>query len=325
MDLLDPDHPGGSYQFPAEDWYADDHVGIIVTASVLVAAGVAVYQSPQFQEWVASSRRKIALALHNLGDEIQPGEPVVREDISMTEEIGQAADERRRIARADIMKRGILLESRRKARGSHEPLDSFDTLVDNDGKLRESKDDHDINAVGASTGFDAGSQPYRRGETSTMSRDLLPVNIPSDTPSNHPSESVIQLTPTSSAPGDFLFDSFSDSPVRAQSPMSTSTSSHTEGSQVYYAHPHSSSNVIPQQDLLTDLDDFAQGDQFQHPVSSAPSTAGSFSHVGDFDASSDGTLSDLDARSVGGIATPASWSEVGSEISNEDAGHHQLL
>ncbi|KAJ5677111.1 uncharacterized protein N7477_002744 [Penicillium maclennaniae] len=298
--------------------------GIIVTASVLVAAGVAVYQSPQFQEWVATSRRKIALALHNLGAEIQPGDPILREDISMTEEIGQAADERRRIARADIMKRGMLLESRLKARGSHEPLDSVDSLVDNDGKLRASKAEHNINDVGASTGLDVGSQPYRRGEMSN-NWDFLPADMPSETSSNHPSESVIQLTPTSTAPGEILFDPLSGSPVRAQSPMSTSTSSHTEGSQVYYAHPHSDSNVTQQQDLLTDLDDFAQGNQFQHPVSSAPSTAGSFSHVGDFDASSEGTLSDLDARSVGGIATPASWSEVGSEISNEDAGHHHLL
>jgi hypothetical protein len=29
-------------------------------------------------------------------------------------------------------------------------------------------------------------------------------------------------------------------------------------------------------------------------------------------------------RSVGGVATPA-WSDVGSVISNEDAGHHELL
>jgi hypothetical protein len=322
---MDPDHPGGSYQFPADDRYADDHVGIIVTVSVLVAAGVAVYQSPQFQQWVTTSRRKIALALHNLGDEIQPGDPVLREDISMTEETSEAAEERRRIARADIMKRGALLESRRKARGSHEPLDSFDTLVDNDGKLRVSKEDHDINPVGTSTGLDTGLQPRHRGEPSTMSQDLLHVDIPSETTSDHPSESVVQLTPTSSAPGETLFDPFSDSPVRAQSPISASASSHTEGSQIYYAHPQTESNFTQQQDLLTDLDDFAQGNQFQHPVSSAPSTAGSFSHVGGFDASSDGTLSDLGARSVGGIATPASWSDVGSEISNDDAGHHQLL
>jgi len=311
--------------FPAEDWYADYQAGIIVTVSVLVAAGVAVYQSPQFQQWVSTSRRKIALALHNLGDEIQPGEPVLREDISMTEETSEAAEERRRIARAEIMKRGVLIESRRKARQSHEPLDSFDSLVDNDGNLRVSKNDYDISPVGTSTGFDSGSQAHRRGEATAVSQDLLHVDIPSETASNHPSDSVVQLTPTSSAPGETLFDPFSDSPLRAQSPVSASASSHTEASQVYYAHPHSRSNITQQQDLLTDLDDFTQGNQFQHPVSSAPSTTGSFSHVGGVDASSDGTLSDLGARSVGGIHTPASWSEVGSEISNDDAGHHQLL
>lgn len=295
-----------------------------MTVSVLVAAGVAVYQSPQFQQWVNNSRRKIALALHNLGDEIQPGDPIL-EDISMTEEVGEAAEERRRIARAEIMKRAAVIESRRKARGSQQPLGSFDALVDNDGNLRLPKDEQiDTNAVGSSTGVNLGApQPVRRGDIGVLNQDRLHVEIPWETASNHPSESVVQLTPTSSAPDDTLFDPFSDTPVRGQSPVSAS--SHTESNeQVYYAHPRSGSNASQQQDLLTDLDDFTPGNQFQHPVSSAPSTAGSFSHVGGFDASSDGTLSDLGARSVG-IATPASWSEVGSVVSNDDAGHHQLL
>lgn len=298
-----------------------------MTVSVLVAAGVAVYQSPQFQEWMTASRRKIALALHNLGDEIQPGDQV-REDVSMTEEVGEAAEERRRIARADIMKRGALLESRRRARESRRPLDSFDTLVDTEGNLRVAKDDHGIDPVGTSTGADTGAtQPLRRGgDATSTNHGRLHVDIPSGTTSNHPSESVVQLTPTSSAPGDTLFDPFSDSPVRAQSPVSVSASSHTEDNQqVYYAHPQAGSNFTQQQDLLTDLDDFTQENQYQHPVSSAPSTAGSYSHVGPFDASSDGTLSDLGARSVGDVATPAGWSEVGSVVSNDDAGHQQLL
>src|SRR5205807_2135047 len=113
-------------------------IGIIVTVSVLVAAGVAVYQSPQFQQWVTNSRRKIALALHNLGDEIQPRDSTapVREDISMTEEVGAAAEERRRIAKAEIMRRATLLESRRKSKDLEQRLGSFDTLVDVDGNLR---------------------------------------------------------------------------------------------------------------------------------------------------------------------------------------------
>lgn len=296
-----------------------------MTVSVLVAAGVAVYQSPQFQQWINSSRRRIALALHNLGDEIQPSANV-RGDISMSEEVSEAAEERRRIARADITKRAAMLESRRKARESQGPLESFDTLVDKDGHLRLAKDEQaDADAVGCSTGVGLDApQPVRRGDVTALDRHRLSLGISSETLSNHPSESVVQLTPTSSAPSDVLFDPFSDTPVRGQSPVSGS--SHTEDNeQIYYAHPPSRSNTSHQHDLLTDLDDFTPGNQYQHPVSSAPSTAGSFSHIGGFDASTDGTLSDPDAHSVGGIATPASWSEVGSVVSNDDAGHHQLL
>lgn len=307
-------------------------LGIIVTVSVLVAAGVAVYQSPQFQEWVTTSRRKIALALHNLGDEIQPRDSdAIREDISMSEEVGEAAEERRRIARAEIMQRAVLLESRRHSKDSDNPLDSFDTLVDNDGNLRAAdgnQNNLDVNPVSTSTGIDTGdAQPLRRGDKSSqaaaLNQDQLHLDVFSRTTSSQPSESNVQFTPTSETPGEVLFDPFTDSPARAHTPVSVSASSHTEDhQQVYYAHPNPPSNFSHQQDLLTDLDDFRQGNQFQHPVSSTPSTAGSYSHVGDFDASSDGTLSDLGGHSVGGVATPA-WSEVGSVVSNDDAGHHQ--
>lgn len=314
---------------------SDDLPGLIVTVSVLVAAGLAVYQSPQFQEWIATSRRKIALALHNLGDEIQPRDLVALEDdISMSEEVGLAAQERRRIARAEIMQRAALLESRRKSKDSIKPHDSFDTLVDNDGNLRaadDKKNNLDVNPVGASTGIDTSSpQPLHRGdksgEPSALNKDQLHLDVFSETASNHPSDATSQFTPTSETPGEVLFDPFTDSPPRVQTPVSATASSHTEDhQQVYYAHPSSPSNSSHQQDLLTELDEFRQGNQFQHPVSSTPSIAGSYSHVGDFDASSDGTISDLGAHSVGGIDTPASWSEVGSVISNEDAAHQQQL
>lgn len=86
------------------------------------------------------------------------------------------------------------------------------------------------------------------------------------------------------------------------------------------------SNRTYERDHLVELDDFGQGSVRSHnDVSAAPSTSGSFSHVGGFeDETSDGTLSDLGGRSVGGVATPA-WSDVGSVISNEDAGHRELL
>ncbi|CAG7978590.1 unnamed protein product [Penicillium nalgiovense] len=336
-------HPGSSgrctrpYQFPT--MYKDEansHAGLIITVSVLVAAGIAVYESPQFQQWVTTSRRKIAVALHNLGDEIQPQDIALREDISMTEETGEVAEERRRIARAEIMRRGTILESRRKASQSGQPHNSFDTLVDNEGNLLKQKD-HEYGVHSSeeftanSTGVDLGtSEPLRRGgkqieadSSTTPGRNQLHVDIPSSAPSNHPSESTIQFTPGSEAlDGDRLFDPFSP-----KSPLPASGSSHTEDhQQVYYAHPDVPTNGTYEHDHLAELDGFGhESVQSHNDISAAPSTSGSFSHVGGFeDETSDGTLSDLGGRSVGGVATPA-WSDVGSVISNEDAGHHQLL
>lgn len=311
------------------------HAGIIIGVSVLVAAGIAVYESPQFKQWVTTSRRKIALALHNLGDEIQPQDIPMREDISMTEETGEIAEERRRIARAEITRRATFLESRQKAGQRHQPHNSFDTLVDNEGNLLKDEDqdfDTQPNQVPTanSTGVDLGiSEPLRRGgkpiepDSPTHSRnDHLHVDIPSSTPSNHPSESMIQFTPTSDKPeGEGMFDPFSPN-----SPLSVSGSSHTEEhQQTYYAHPDGTANEPHENGRLAELGNFGHEGIQSHDVSAAPSTTGSFSHVGGFDdETSDGTLSDLGGRSVG-AATPASWSEVGSVISDEDAGHHHLL
>ncbi|KAJ5291341.1 hypothetical protein N7478_000592 [Penicillium angulare] len=310
--------------------------GIILTVSVLVAAGVAVYQSPQFQEWMNTSRRKVAVALHNLGDEIQPrnSSSPTREDISMNEDIGEAAEERRRIARAEIERRAALLETRRNSRNSQQPLDSFDSLVDNDGNLRlhnrMNRNLSDDNNMASSTAVDIGtSQQLWRGRLTDLDGNRLQVEIHSDTASHHPSESIVQYTPTSENPhGGSLFDPFSDS--RGHSPVSAasiSASSHTEGNEpVYYTHPHSASDSSHRPDTFHDLNELINWDQEERQVSSAPSIAGSSINGHRFnDVSSDGTLSDLGAASVGGVSTPASWSEIGSVVSDNDAGHQQLL
>ncbi|KAJ5664050.1 hypothetical protein N7507_004781 [Penicillium longicatenatum] len=306
----------------------------MVTVTVLVAAGVAVYQSPQFQDWMNNSRRKIAVALHSLGDEIQPRNSASsdRDDISMTEEAGEAAAGRRRIAREEIMRRAAVLESHRNSRNLQQPLDSFDTLVEQDGSLRKqenNRDQLDDNPVASSTGVDTGTiQNRRRAKLEDVGMNPLPGGIPSETTSHHLSESELQFTPTSEQHEDTLFDPFSDSPVREQSPepVSASSSSRTEEGSAYYAHPHPAFNTSQQPELIANLDDFSHGNQFQHEVSSTPSIAGSFSDLHELaDGSSDGTLSDWGAPSVDGISTPASWSEVGSVISDNDAGDQQLL
>lgn len=112
-------------------------LGIIIAASVLVAAGIAIYESPQVRQWVDQSRRKIAVALHSLGDDIQPSdheqrkrEELVRrnrnEFIRRAREEGVAVDldELARIGTEDV-------------RAATRRGQTFDDLVGSDGRLRE--------------------------------------------------------------------------------------------------------------------------------------------------------------------------------------------
>ncbi len=118
------------------------HAGLIVLAVVVVAAGAAAYENPHVREWLENSRRKIANALHSLGDEINPRvKQSRRSDPSMQEDETEAAEERRRRAREEIMEKGRIMEARRGRKRSSKdapsPTGSFDTLVDKDGMLKK--------------------------------------------------------------------------------------------------------------------------------------------------------------------------------------------
>jgi len=109
--------------------------------SILFAASLAIYESnPEIRNWVDNSRRKIAVALYDLGDELAP-QPRSRRprspDASTREDDSPEAVERRRRARAEILERGrVLEETRRAKRGSAK---SFDDLVDQDGVLKDNE------------------------------------------------------------------------------------------------------------------------------------------------------------------------------------------
>lgn len=119
-------------------------LGIIITVSVLVAAGIACYENPHVREWIDQSRRKIAVALHSLGDEVAPRPPKRPrwDDPSMREDDSEEAAEKRRQARQEILERGKILEEKRRKSVNSEtvnPSQSFDTLVDKDGSLLQPK------------------------------------------------------------------------------------------------------------------------------------------------------------------------------------------
>lgn len=325
-------------------------VGIVITLSVLVAAGIAVYESPQIQEWLQSSRRKIALALNSWGDELESRRSGRRDDISMTEELGEEAELRRRRIREEIRRRRELLDSYNRQRISISS-GSFNTLVDSEGRLKApAKID---NVESASTGVEITDSEttsrflHRTSDfppslsnadakiDTEQNRVLLEdinrarLNIPplSELSSNHPSESLVDLTPTSEFPDSELAFSLlsrsehSRAPAaeRASVPSSTAAS-HTEDdfdymhadnldeSPVY--HDHSAPNGVAQTIWAAN-------------TSSAASVASSLSHIQNetFDITSDGTLSDL-GRDRENMYTPVSWSEVSSVTSSND--QHQI-
>ncbi|KAL1883467.1 hypothetical protein Plec18167_002471 [Paecilomyces lecythidis] len=317
--------------------------GLIITVSVLVAAGIAAYENPQVRQWVINSRRKVAVALHNLGDEIHPGESPP-EDISMTEEMGEAAEERRRRAREELMRRRAVLEARRRKTSSSSG--TFDTLVDEDGNLKKDEDLEIFDEpLARSTAIDTNVSEVsnRRGQSQTrvnpdeqttsqrelleaIDRDRLRIDVPSEVSSNHPSEALVDLTPTSEFPEadagwpDHRAEQqpLTESEFFSVASRRSSNNSVDMKSDFYYARP----------DLLHDADNagvqspFSDGQDQQRDISSASSIAGSLTHVHHeiTDVSSDGTLSD-NGHLVDGIATPASWSEVGSVISGDDDHH----
>lgn len=114
------------------------HAGVIIAASVLVAASLAAYENPQIREWFEKSSQKVALAFRALGDDINGRKRARTTDLSMHEDEDEKAEERRRLARQEIMEKGrALQEKRKRPQSDSSRTPSFDSLVDEDGKLRE--------------------------------------------------------------------------------------------------------------------------------------------------------------------------------------------
>ncbi|KAF9882821.1 hypothetical protein FE257_005110 [Aspergillus nanangensis] len=311
--------------------------GIIISVAALVAAGIAVYQSPQFRQWVEDSRRKVAVALHHLGDEIQPrsaSPSSSRQDISMTEDMGAAAEERRRLAREELQRRRSFLEENRKRRQNASP-GSFDALVDDEGNLLHTDiPELGVGSLANSTAVELStSQAIQRGgkqaNTSTSptnenegsravpETDGLRVSIP---PTDSRSSTLVNYTPTSDDASERGFSASSSTLGHAD--ISDRTG---ESSQLLFEYPGEPRNETSR-DLRSPFSELSElgPTGFEQDRPSTPSTAGSFSQIYEsaVDGSSDGTLSDL-GESLG-VATPSSWSEVGSVISNDD-GHPQAM
>jgi hypothetical protein len=125
--------------------------GIIIAASVLVAAGIAIYENEQIRVWLDDNRRRIAIVLHTMGDGIQP--------VPQSEDELRNMQDASRSRRMDIVHRNrVALIRRARDEGVAVDLDalaalglddaesrspaaasSFDDMVGQDGMLRQGR------------------------------------------------------------------------------------------------------------------------------------------------------------------------------------------
>jgi hypothetical protein len=140
--------------------------GIIIAASVLVAAGIAIYESPQVRQWVDQGRRKIAVALHSLGDEVQPRRPSESSDDFEHRKRDTARRRRNELIRRareegvavdlDELARIGQEEERRERRRTNASQRSFDDLVGSDGMLKRETESAETATATENTHDNAG-------------------------------------------------------------------------------------------------------------------------------------------------------------------------
>lgn len=315
--------------------------GLLISLSVLFAAGLAVYESPQVRQWVDSSRRKIAIALHSLGDEITPpshsrdNSP----DASTREDESPEAVERRRKARQEILERGRAMEEKRKSKKEETAKSqNFDDLVDKNGTLLDEKaaarttaaeletpesglrkrnPENNGVALGAVTANPFADEMHAELHDSRPSTPVIPTspapsNLTQNTPpallidietaSNHPSEALLDLTPKTSTSSGFHADL---STLSANTPQSFPNH--------WSVHEWAENNTSPGS-ASPPQSERAVIEAEEAWAADAPDAPVTRDHL-----SRAGSESGLDVWSEVGerVSTPGSWTEVGSVVSED--------
>ncbi|KAI9718581.1 MAG: hypothetical protein M1812_004032 [Candelaria pacifica] len=307
--------------------------GIIIAASVLIAAGVAVYENPQVRQWVDQSRRKIAIALHSLGDDVQP--PSMEEN----------DEEERRRQREELMYWNMKRDEQRRKRKQREASKtSFDDMVTKEGNLKETDATHSTatEVQGGDDGVRRRPDRHQEAEGGTahvnpfadqsesqvlFDRSLVDVKNEEKESSSRSStttlpaeheilptqpESPIRTAPTLQPPQEQLVDITSDAEssqhLRHEPSNYWSVNEWAEStSPSFYAAPTGNQNHT----------------ESQHPSvhsSVAPSLTGSGEDIGADSSVDGGEGRYMDILSEAGISTPGSWTEVGSDVSDNDHG-----
>lgn len=341
--------------------------GLIITISLLCAAGLAIYENPQIRQWIEDNRRKAAIALHALGDELAPPSESrsSTHDASSREDDDPEAVERRRRVRQEILERGRMMEERRKSKqATNGKAKSFDDMVDKDGALRV----EEMTAMSSAAEAQAEESGLRHRHTGSRAAalgsafadpfaDEMGVPImdahPSPTEQKHDpiSRSSTPTPPASSASPPTIRDSPASPPVppkpAAYQPqrllIDTDEVSNHPSEQLLDLTPTTSASSAAAD--LAELNDYPQPSRsnywsvnewaqnsapafYSPPQSEAAggiekkmenhtdgSHTGTGEHASQVGSEDMGVMSDDEAP----ISTPGSWTEVGSQVSEDYA------
>ncbi|KAI9780179.1 MAG: hypothetical protein M1835_004547 [Candelina submexicana] len=311
----------------------ESRIGIIIAASVLVAAGVAVYENPQVRQWMDQSRRKIAIALHSLGNDVQP--PSMDED----------DEEERRRQRVELMYWNMKRDEQRRKRKQREALKtSFDDMVTKEGNLKEVDTTHSTarEAQEGEYGLrrrndrhkedDGGAvhpNPFADQNESQVLFDRSLVDVKNEEKEN-PSRSSTATLPAEHE----IFPTQPESPIRTapitQPPQGqlVNLTSDAESSRNLFQAPSNywSVNEWAESTSPSFYEASVGSENHTEPErpsvrgSAAPSLTGSVEDIGADSSVDGGEGRYMDILSETGISTPGSWTEVGSEVSEGDHG-----
>lgn len=333
--------------------------GAIIVVSILVAAGLAAYESDNIRAWVEKTKQKIATSFDTLSNDFKPKRPIpmhVRSnDASMTEEKGDAAAAKREQLRAQIAARARVLEQKSRARRQSKDSaqsSSFDSLVDEDGNLRTDgpptprTPTAEATAVEASEWAgelrsrrqagsslvdmsDAGRQlPVTQQNVADLEREMrntfnIPLPERNIQPSSRTSESLLDLTPTTEDFPDPDYSIPSAEALEDRAPRSD-----------YFSPAGSRSSHTVSDAQLEPQHYYAHPSRPQQPLDArsrtlspatfdqAPSSAPSLAGSTSIIHHSEAELSEDDLLSEpDGVRTPGSaWTGVDSSVSGDDRG-----
>jgi hypothetical protein len=360
----------------------------VVVISVVAAAAVAIYESPEVRQFAEGCRRKIAVALHNLGDEIHPNRsrqprfnrPEDAEGFMQSGAAGVDADEEsKKRQREELMywNRIHLEKMEQETEKNRSRASTFDDFLHEDKTAEKGTLVYNSSAE---TNKDIdGGLVQRRGEASkAMANGALFANpfadenqiemepaettetrhVPTPPLSEQSSQDIytaddlklareITRESTATLATDDSKDVETDEDERLVnvSEPATPTSESSVPDHIYHSTMTSGDEAHPDS-VFASIQAWADNSNqsFYSPLPGTPlahseaapsepehisgeltptdsaSLAGSGEHIS---ASEDGTgrYYDVVSEDGNGVLTPSSWTEVGSTVSESDAGH----